>query len=505
GFLFLFFWGALAFVESPYLCVAFSVLTGLMRPEGPVIYAFLFFIFTTIHGVKGRWKWLIGLVLTLIPFPVYHYITGSFLPQGVLSQNILHYQDVFVAIHGAFSTATDQIKGSLMGLYPSGYGIGQMGSAWLGALPPFLFILAVPGLWQRKRAWLAPVLLLLLFFILGDAFTLYSGAQQNRHLQVLAPFFFGFALCFLRQLRRDITPLYRFAVLFFFVFILLQSFGSLHFRKSNIERLALHKNVMDYLRQRQTEEPVLVQDVEPIYWADGGLNLQVLLVSANPYLGRHVKYHKRIVEISEYIQRFYPDRVLYLDYGKKTLVSEWLKTFQREELRQFMYSYRPFAVVKRLDLTGIRDRPPYGTPHAELDVGDTISEKTGNYEYVQAIEKPIGACLIKGDGFRDGGRPNVAVEEFDMPVPPSGGLLVCRYRGLFPGNVLEKTDASRVNLRIKATSLKVAANGERIFDQRISFDEGFSQIEIPLKKGGETHFKIEGLVHSFHYWVYSKY
>jgi len=36
----------------------------------------------------------------------------------------------------------------------------------------------------------------------------------------------------------------------------------------------------------------------------------------------------------------------------------------------------------------------------------------------------------------------------------------------------------------------------------VSFEDGFSYLEIPLGKGGTIHFSIDGFYHPFHYWIY---
>ena len=187
GFFFMFFWGALAYMERIPLFITFGVLAGLTRPEGLLIYALLAYLYCTVNGT-GKLKYIIiGFPLLCIPPVIFKLLTGTFVPQGVVPQNIIRYEGLFDSLYIAFSSVSDQLKGTLLGLYPSSTTIGIAGSGWLGSLPPFLFIFAIIGLYRNNRRWLPPLMIYLLVIILSDSFTRFSGVHQNRHVHVLSP------------------------------------------------------------------------------------------------------------------------------------------------------------------------------------------------------------------------------------------------------------------------------------------------------------------------------
>ena len=116
----------------------------------------------------------------------------------------------------------------------------------------------------------------------------------------------------------------------------------------------------------------------------------------------------------------------------------------------------------------------------------------------------MGATLTMGNGFWDGGRPSVISEEFEIPVPPEGGLLVARYRGSYKGNLQELWADGPVHLLIDDTELRIEANGIPVYQKEVRLDDDFCYLHIPIENGGMTHFTINGLIHSFHYWIYPK-
>ena len=343
-----------------------------------------------------------------------------------------------------------------------------------------------------------------MFLIVGDAFTIYAGTHQNRHIHVLTPLFLGFAIYFLNSLTSYKKILYGSAITFFSVLFLLQFYCGLNDRKPNIEKLAFNKEIVDYINDEWPEYHILVQDMGPLYWMDHRQKMHFLYVSVDPYLGRYVKYYNHVLEVSEYIQRYYPYRVIFIDYPGQSIITQWLLLFEEKPLKTYMLKYKKYGEVKMLDLTKTHDLPPYENPYSELDVGDPFSEKDHHYKYVDDLERPIGGCLVEGEDFWDGGRPYVVSEQFQLPVPPEGGILLCRYKGLFQGNILEQNDSSRIDLNIEQSHIKIYSDELSVFDELVTFDKGFSYLEVPLDAGGERHIKVEGLINSFHYWVYKK-
>ncbi len=502
GFFFLFFWGALASTDSLPAFVTLATLAGLTRPEGLLAYLFLVAMYCQIRAVSPRWHLFLGVPLLLVPPIVFYALTGSWIPQGVAPQNIVRYQGLLNAFYIVGSTIVDQAKGALLGWYPSGVRIGFEGSAWLGTLPPFVFLLGCVGLGMYQPRWVLPVVGYLLLLVVGDSLTYFSGIHLNRHLHILTPFFFGLGLLFLKRLRIAGDSIYPLGAGFVLIMVALQAAGATAMNSVTVTRIGVDKEIADYVLKNHRDEEVLDPQGGPRYWLDGAIRWHSLSVGDNPYLGRYVRYHMRILETSEFIQRFLPPRLLHVSYGTGDLFEVWLRQFGVDSLMTFRRDLLPVALLRRLDLSRIRDVPPIPDPFDELDVGDPVSEAKARYRFRHSLERSAGGFIMEGDGFWDGGRPSVIHEEFVLRVPEGGGLLVMRTRGQFSGNVLELRDKSPVDLRIDLPELRVLANGEPIFDSAISLGEGFAYVSIRVPEGGLVRFATEGLFHSFHYWTY---
>lgn len=502
GFFFLFFWSALAFLDSRPAFIAFAVLAGLTRPEGLLVYLFLCGLYVATHRIRPPWQLAVGIPVLCVPPLVFRHLTGSFIPQGVVPQNIIRYQGLLNALYLACSTITDQVKGTLLGWFPAGTKIGFEGSAWLGTLPPFVFILCIIGMVRLRASWVPWVFGYLALLIAGDSLTYFSGIHLNRHVHILAPFFFGFGLLFLRALRIDGESLYPLGLGFVLVMVLLQSVGVLAPNSATVTRVGVDKEIADFVRQHHPDEEVIDQQGGPRYWLDGSVRWHSLSVGDNPYLGRYVRHHMRILETSEYIQRNLPPSILHVSWGSGDLFETWFRQFAAESLATFKRDLIPVALLRRLDLSGIHDVPPAEAPYDELDVGDPMSERQCRYRYRDSLERSAGGFLLPGQGFWDGGRPSVIRERFDLHVPEGGGVLVARTKGAFSGNVLELYDKTPVDLRVDAAEMRVIANGTCIADTTVPLGEGFSYVSVPVRQGGRVRFEIEGLFHSFHYWTY---
>lgn len=502
GFLFFFFWGALAYLNRFPVFMGFSILAGLMRPEGLSVYIFLSTLYILKYGSKNTGRLLLGIIPLVIPFFIYKHITGSILPQGVLPQNILNYNSVLESINIAFSIIADQIKGTLLGLYPSATPIGIDKGGWLGAFPPFLFIFSLLGLWKYNRKIFIPVLFYLSFLIIGDSFSIYAACHQNRHIHILAPFFIGYGLFFIRDIKLREIKVYNFLFAFFILFNLLQFFSGLSLIKSEARFITHNKDVADYLLKNYPEETVLLQDGAPLYWMDGRLDAQSYLTGLDPVLGRYVKYYSRLLEISEYIQRSYPKEILFVDSFGTDNIRGWLLQFKSRNLKSFHRDHKLYAQISLLDLTKIQDFPPYGKPFAELDVGDPVSEHEHNYKFIDSMDRLVSGPLQQGDTFWDGGRPNLIYEEFDVTVPVKGGKIVCRYNNIFKGSVIRGRTFSPVALKLPGGNLVITANDKTVFSGDVVYKDGFFLLEFQLPEGGENHIEIHGARHSFHYWIY---
>ncbi len=503
GFFFAFFWAALASFHSFPRFIVFSVLASLLRPEGMLCYLFLVFIYASINGHHRLWRFVPGFIPLFVPHLIYKHLTGSFMPQGVVTQNIIHYQSLIQSLFIASATASDQVKGALLGLFPSTAKVGSEGSAWVGTLPPIVFVLALLGMRKLRRRESFIVLAYLTVLVVGASFSRFSGVHFNRHLHVLTPFFIGYALYSLRELRVFNAPVWGIGLVFISGMIGVQASGNLLFIRNGVGTLVREKEIVDHIKNTRPNLDILAAGPSIMYWADGQLKLHSHSVGANPTLGRHVKYWLRHLEVSEYIQATYPCSVLLVTSQEPFTIEDWLSGFQVEPPVPFSHGYATLRELQLLDLSSVADSPPYISPFDELDVGDPLSEYRCGYRYRDSLERPVGSPLMQGDGFWDGGRPSVIQERFRLEVPPGGGWLVARYKGSFSGKLLELFDHSPVELSIEQEEVTILANGHYAFADTVRFEEGFFNLLVPLDVEGDVSFQVEGLINSFHYWTYT--
>lgn len=502
GFFFLFFWAALANLGRPWRFVAFATLAGLCRPEGLLAYAFLVCCWYASEG-QGRWALAAGLPALCVPPLVFFLVSGSPIPQGVAPQNILHYQGLLGSLYLAGSTFTDQLKGALLGWYPSGTKIGFEGTGWLGTLPPFVFLMSMAGLFLHRPRWAPGILGYLVLLVLGDSFTYFSGIHLNRHLHILSPFLFGFAFLFLQHARVRGESLFPLGFGFVVVMVGLQALGVLAVNETTVVGIGVDKEIADYVRTHHPHQEGLDQRGGARYWLDGAVRWHSLSVGDNPVLGRYVRRHMRVLETSEYLQAALPDTVLYVSYGTGDLFESWLRQFRIDSLATFSRNFVPVALLGRLDLGRLRDKPPRPHPFDELDVGDPLSEHLHGYRFRHSLERPAGGFLQEGEGFWDGGRPSVIREEFHLDVPGGGGVLAVRTKGVISGHILELLEKRPVDLRVDTAQVRITANGTLVADTSLALPEGFAHLFVPVPFGGRVRFRVEGLLHSFHYWTFA--
>jgi len=506
GYTFLFFWGALAFIDSLPLFLTFSVLASLLRPEGPFIYALLLYFYVLRHGRERLWRVIVPGLISFLPFVVYKFITGSFFPQGVQPQNIIRYEGLSNGLFYGLSVFIDQIKGLLLGYFPAQIRIGISGSAFVGTFPPLLFIFSLLGLWKHKREWSLPLLLFLIFLIAGDSLSIFSAVHENRHIHLITPFFIGFSIYFVykfREREKSYFPLYITYILLFFVTQFIVS--SINSRKSAVYNSG-DKEVTDYIAEKYPHTPLVGENIGGLYyWGDDRIRITCLSPGIDPYLGKYLRYYVRFAEISEYLQRRVSDTVLMVSYLEDRYITKWLiEKFSIKRIKTFQNNLKKRAELYLLDLTRIKDKPPYGKPFDELDVADPISEYQHRYRYYSFTKRSVGNVLFEGDAFFDGGRPYIAVEDFVLKFPEGGGILVARYRGLYPAKVQSILDKFPVNFHIERATLTIYANGREIFKKDVNFQDDFTLLEIPVSESGFVRFHLEGLFNSFHYWVYRK-
>ena len=281
--------------------------------------------------------------------------------------------------------------------------------------------------------------------------------------------------------------------------------SSINARKSAIYNSG-DKEIADYIAEKYPHTPLVGEKVGGLYyWSDDRFRIICLSPGVDPYLGRHLRYYVRFAEVSEYLQGKTCDTVLLVSYLEERYVTEWLiKEFSIKKIKTFQNNLKKRAELYLLDLTRMKDKPPYGEPYDELDVADPISEYQHRYKYYSFVKRSVGNVMFEGDSFYDGGRPYVALEDFVLKFPEGGGILVARYKGLYNGKVQSIIEKFPVNFRIKETTITIYANGSEIFKKDVNFQDGFTLIEVPVNESGYVKFHIEGLFNSFHYWAYRK-
>ncbi len=441
-----------------------------------------------------------GFPVLLIPHLVYLQRTGGFMPQGVVPQNIIRYQGLFPSIGVAMATASDQIKGALLGILPSFTKIGSEGSAWIGAFPPALCGAGMVSMWRKSRALAIGSGFYLLLVLLADSFTTFSGVHYNRHLHVLSPLFFGHGLSLVRSLKgRDLI---QWGVLGFWGAVIgLQTLASYPVCKGMVRSMAADALVAETILSRCPECRAFDLSARVQYWADGRIRWHTLTPAVDPVLGRTVKYFHRITELGEYTQRLSDGPAVLVYSPSNDAIQEWLLSFETTELATLMTHYTTVKKVSMLDLSALHDSPPFPGPVDEVDVGDPVSEHDHGYRAVSSLPVEVGGFPHRGEGFADGGRPSVVREEFTLFVPDGGGLLVARYRGGYEGRRL-RVPYTPVRLSVGETLLTVTADGDTVFRETMRFGEGFTHLAIPLPRGGHRRIVVTGLVNSFHYWTF---
>lgn len=503
GFLFLFFWVALASLHSLPRFMLFAVLAALMRPESVLTYGLLVALYAGVNG-RRRLGWcLLGLLPSAVPPMVYRHLTGGLFPQGVVPQNVLRYHGLFEGIGTALPIAADQIKGGLLGFFSSRAGIGVQDAAWIGSLPPPVFLLGTYALYKKHRPWLAPAAIYLLVLIVADSFTVFAGLHYNRHLHTLTPLFFGFALGAVRDILGRRRRLFAAATGLLGIAVALQFVATLSVNRRSVRGLARDKLVVDFLLRHFPRHTVIDSRGRLLYWADSRLNLVELSPATDAELGRHVKYYWRVTEIGEAAQRFCAGPViLFSEDGAQDVVTRWLMTMRRGEIAAFVARYSDTVRLSLLDLSRACDSPPHPAPYAELDVGDFLSEHRCGYSHHDSLDAPLGAFLLEGDGFMDGGRPGVTRESFELPVPEGGGVLVARLRGDYQGRTLRILNSQPGGLSLRESPFMVTAGRDTVFNETVTTGPGFAHVAIPVLAPGMTRFTTTGFFNSFHYWVY---
>ena len=505
GFLFLFFWGALAYMDSFPLFFTFSILAGLSRPEGFLIYSLLFFLRFSEKGKEKIPIFLSGYLILFIPFIVYKCMTGHFLPQGVAPQSLFRmftfWDSIFIGAKNTF----DILKGFFLSFFKFNERTGLFGLSGSGSLPPLVFLIGFLSLLKYKKSWAFAIFFLILLLTLGDGFSIFAGIHGNRHIAFITPIIFLFSFKLIKDFETKIRHIYPFFIVFTTFFVLIQFVGSLPLSRITAKRDFERYKIAKYIEGLDGNEPVIKEagSLHLDYWLDGSRRIINITPGIEPIFGRYVIYYGRYTEMAELLQNMIDSTCLLVDYFEKNRpIQNWLKDFSIEELKEFYSDYVPVAKIYRINVSKIKDKPPDGFRiFSELDVGDPISENKHCYKYYNDLPVYVGGPLVKGDGFFDGGR-YVLVDEFYMDIPQGKSFLVMRIRGVYNGY---RTDYS-TPITIKTSGnpeLQVYINNEVIFEDTIQIDTGYTYIRVPLfsQNGGEVNFRIECPRNIFHYWV----
>ncbi|MBN1426356.1 hypothetical protein JXA88_17550 [Candidatus Fermentibacteria bacterium] len=489
GFFFAFFWGALASLHSFPRFMALALLAGLCRPEGLSTYVVLVSFFGFAHGWSRMWRFLPGCCVLAVPPLLSLHLTGSLMPMGVVPQNISHYEGIN-SLTTACAGVTDQIKGTLLGLFSAQTKIGARGSGWLGTLPPLVGLVGIIGLARRRPGWLLVVIGYMALLIAGDSITVFSGIHFNRHLQVVMPFFLGGAFDLLATEtiggRRAAG-----ATVFVLVVMVAHGLGAVEVARKGFTYVACDKQIADHILTRFPGETVLSQESPARYWFDGNAPWYSLSVSNDPVLSRQLGRFGKYLETAEYVQRTYPRRVVLATFGTEGPLEEWLSQFSIGQEETFEVRYRHYGTVRPLDLSPLADRPPFEEPFDELDVGDASSERVKGYRH---WPKPGPASMLprQGEEFWDGGR-RVRREEFTLTLPSEGGSIVARYY---------RDPEAPAPLEESNPLVRVIVDGIQAFSGRLALEDGFSHHSIPVSAKGTVKVVVEGDLTSCHYWVY---
>lgn len=503
GFMFLAFWMAMGSLGRVWPLVPLAVVAGLFRPEGFLTYGFLL----ALHRiVGGAWRWVpkaLGAAVLLLPHAVYVSLTGSLMPQGVVPQSVLSYHTLSRALGVAMALSVDQLKGLLLGSFASAVRMGVQDGAWLGLPPPLVGAGALVWLAVSRGLWLLPLAPFLLLLVVGDSLTVFAGLHFNRHLQVLSPLLFGASLEGLWWLWGRNRTGFRWSVAALGGLVAVQFLGTLELNERSVRGWARDKLVADYLVERVPHLPVVDSRGRLLYWADGRLRLLEASPSIDPLLARHVRLFWRLPELGEYLQRRGAGPVVvFSEDSNPDLVTRWLLSLGSRRLASFPARYTDTVSLFSVDLSPYRDQPPWPDPCAELDVGDFLSEETASYVWRDSLPLPVGAFLIQGEGFADGGRPGVVRERFRLPVPRGGGFLVARLRGTYEGLTQAVLGSTPATVSAQDGWYTVRADGRVVYSQRLSLGPGYAHVVIPVSGDGVVQFETSGFFNSFHYWVY---
>jgi len=504
GLLFIFFWGALAYLDSFPIFYTFSILAGLSRPEGFIIYSFLFFLRFTLIGDKKTRFLVPGYIILFMPFIIYKIITGHFLPQGVAPQSLFHSYSFWDAIFLGVKSTADILKGYFLSYFPFSEHAGLLGISGIGAFPPLMFILGLIGLITYRKSWGYAVFSLIILLSIGDGFTEFSGVHENRHIAFLAPFIIGYSLHFFKGLKREWKSYYHLFIGLTGIFLIFQNMAMFYTVHETAKRDVLRRRIAEKILKMKGNIPVIKETTGCYidYWLDGNRKIINLTPALNPELGRYVVYYGRYTEYTEYLQNKIDSTGIFVDLLEKRPVQNWLRNFATGEKMVFKQGYIPYAEVYYVDLKRIKDSLPSGGKIlAEIDVGDRLSEMKHNYRYFNDLDVYIGAPIEQGNGFYDGGR-YVLVDEFDMKIPEGKSVLVMRIKGIYTGHRSDYNKRIKIDLSHK-NSFNFYIDNEPISKFGIIVDTGFTYIRINIESKSEksVQFRIEGKKNIFHYWL----
>lgn len=502
------FMGAIAFLNSLPLFLTFSILSGLSRPEGIIVYLVLSSIYYFSPGKKKVYPLIAGVLPLFIPLLINYLINGDILPQGVVPLSLFKYTGFTAAIKTGMATFLDQIKSSILAYYSTSQDIGMsQGGSFFYFLPPLLIPVFIWGIFKSEKKWLyLPLIIYTLILLLGDSFTIYAGTHYSRHVIVVYPFIFAFALDGVRNIKIKNKAIFPYLIIFFSIFIISQElilFSDIS-ERSRIRAKA--KKMAEWVKNNTEKGTSILSGQTPYetdFWID---NRKIVSISPaiNPHFGRWIKYYFRTTEQTELIQRFYRDiDYILIDVNKISPTDNWLLSFSSGYKKYYEFAGKKM-VIQKVNLNQLKDPPPYPAPLDELDVGDPISEKNHDYVALKSSDSRYQRPLYVESNFCDGGRLITKKERFKIFLPPENLTLICRYRGEFNG-FKPGLKREEIKVDLKENPYTVKLDGKTINKGVLNPKTGFFYLTIQLTgKNRYSTVEIEGNYVSFHYWLYNK-
>lgn len=513
-----FFWGTLAFLKTRYKFLPFLFLLAISRPESPLTIIFIACIY--LFHIKKKEKlhlYIFGTAffLSLGQFILNYALTGQFFTMGVRPQFIFRNFTLLDSITELFVNLSGQIKGLLIGM-PSTIKL----NFWLtGSITiPFLGILALIGLLQKKYYNFSIIFLIYFFIILiGDSSTVTAGMHFNRHIAHIYPFFMLMAFYGLKKISNKLTTGekgFNLLLTIFSITVLITWFLNLTLFTKQVK----HSKLLSDLSINASEfipegEEVLTDSPYFLFNLMNRYKVRTVSQFYSPIISRYIPKIGAFTEKSELIQDMYSD-VKYFYKGIFPRVPEGIKTLT-EEILWRSHDPEVNTILYKINLESLKKEHFLPQPYSlfwELDIGNPISEEKNKYRYFSSIEGEPSGFLQKGiiqdDTVWDGGRVIAGSEEFIIHTNPDYyNFLVIRTGGEFKGVLIKRDIFHPYNLKLNTLNINIFAEGILIAKLNTEKTTNFMEWVIPipeyLVKKRYLKIRSEGNFISYHYFVYT--